>query len=103
MLSDSGAKVVGGKPYYGEAIGVLLFDHRRYPMIPGEVGNACSYDFPVRMKIVPGLDDNPYPLIYGEDGELVPEVQIMVQAVKEMEAVSCGSIKGCLARPSRKG
>ena len=89
-------KVVGGKPYYGEAIGVLLFDHRRYPMIPGDVGNACSYDYPVRMKIVPGLNDNPFPPIRGEDGELNPEVQIIVEAAKEIEAEGVRAITlGC--------
>ena len=37
-------KVLGGKPHYGEAIGILMFDGKRYPMIPGDVGNACSFD-----------------------------------------------------------
>ncbi len=87
--------VVGGKPFYGEAIGILMFDYRRYPMIPGDVGNACSYDFPVRMKVVSGLDDNPYPPIRGEDGELKPEVQIIVQAVKEMAAEGVRAIALC--------
>ncbi len=79
-------KVVGGKPYYGEAIGILLFDHKRYPIAPGSTGNACSHDFPVRVKVIPGVDNNPFPPIRGDDGELTPEVQAMVQATKEMEA-----------------
>ena len=88
-------KVVGGKPFYGEAIGILMFDYRRYPMIPGDVGNACSYDFPVRMKVVRGLDDNPYPPIRGADGELKPEVRIIVQAVEEMAAEGVRAIALC--------
>ena len=88
-------KVVGGKPFYGEAIGILMLDHRRYPMIPGDVGNACSYDFPVRIKVVPGLDGSPYPPIRGEDGELTQEVRIIVQAVKEMEAEGVRAIALC--------
>ena len=90
-------KVLGGKPFYGEAIGILNFDNKRYPVIPGGVGNASSYDFPVRLKVIPGVEDNPYPPIRGTDGELTPEVQAIVQAVKEMEAegvraiaLSCG-------------
>jgi hypothetical protein len=79
-------KVVGGKPFYGEAIGILMFDNKQFPMPPGDVGNACSYDFPVRVKVIPGVDNCPYPPIRGEDGELTPEVQAIVQAVKEMEA-----------------
>ena len=90
-------KVVGGKPFYGEAIGILKFDNKRFPVIPGSVGNACSYDFPVRLKVIPGVEDNPFPPIRGTDGELIPEVQAIVQAAKEMEAegvraiaLSCG-------------
>ena len=88
-------KVVGGKPFYGEAIGILMLDYRRYPMIPGDVGNACTYDFPVRIKVVPGLDSSPYPPICGEDGELTQEVRIIVQAVKEMEAEGVRAIALC--------
>ena len=79
-------KVVGGKPFYGEAIGILKFDNKRFPVIPGSVGNSCSYDFPVRLKVIPGVEDNPFPPIRGTDGELTQEVQAIVQAVKEIEA-----------------
>ena len=37
----------GGKQYYGEAIGIAIFDDLRHAMIPGDVGNASTYDFPV--------------------------------------------------------
>ena len=50
-------EVRGGKAYYGEAIGILLFDERRYPILPGDVANASTYDFPVRLKVVKGLVD----------------------------------------------
>ncbi len=88
-------KVVGGKPYYGEAIGILMFDNKRYPIIPGGVGNACSYDFPVRMKVIPGIDVNPAPPIRGADGELTPEIQTTIQALKEMEAEGVRAIVMC--------
>lgn len=43
---------------YGQAIGILLLD-TVYPRIPGDVGNATTYPFPVRFKVVKGvhLDD----------------------------------------------
>jgi Asp/Glu/hydantoin racemase len=88
-------KIVGGKPFYGEAIGILTLDQERHPKIPGDVGNACSYDFPVRNKFVPGLDDNPYPPIRGEDGELTAEVRAAVQAVEELEAEGVRAIAMC--------
>ncbi len=62
--------IKGGYPYYGEAIGILMFDNRRYPMIPGNVGNASTYDFPVRLKVVKGL--NWYPPPVDEWGESPP-------------------------------
>jgi Asp/Glu/hydantoin racemase len=88
-------KVVGGKPFYGEAIGILMFDNKRYPIAPGSVGNACSNDFPVRMKVIPGIDNNPFPPIRVNDGELAPEVRAAVQAVKEMEADGVRAIAMC--------
>ena len=51
----------GGYPYYGEAIGILMFDGRRYPMAPGDVGNASTYEFPVRLQVVEGLTWYPPP------------------------------------------
>jgi Asp/Glu/hydantoin racemase len=87
--------VTGGKPYYGEAIGILMFDNRRYPMIPGDVGNACSYDYPVRMKVVPGLDGVPYPPIREDDGSLTPDAQKCVAAAQEMEADGVRAIVMC--------
>jgi len=47
-------KVRGGKPFYGEAIGIML-NHTTYPAIPGNVANASTYDFPVRIVNVPDL------------------------------------------------
>ena len=39
---------------YGHAVGILLLDYRG-PFIPGDVGNATTYDFPVMFKLVKGL------------------------------------------------
>lgn len=47
-------KVRGGRQYYGEAIGIML-NSTTYPLIPGNVGNASTYDFPVRIMNVPDL------------------------------------------------
>ena len=40
----------------GYSVGIIYLEDVWYPMVPGNVVNACSYDFPVRMKAVPGLD-----------------------------------------------
>ncbi|HSH44143.1 MAG TPA: aspartate/glutamate racemase family protein [Arenicellales bacterium] len=39
---------------YGHAIGILMLEYRA-PFIPGDVGNASSYDYPVLFKTVAGL------------------------------------------------
>lgn len=39
---------------YGEAIGILVLD-TDFPRIPGDIGNATTYPFPVRFKVVKGI------------------------------------------------
>lgn len=39
--------------WYGEQIGILILD-AAYPCVPGNVGNATTYDYPVRFQEVRG-------------------------------------------------
>jgi Asp/Glu/hydantoin racemase len=43
--------IKGGRAVYGETVGILVLD-TSFPRIPGDVGNATTFDFPVRYKIV---------------------------------------------------
>jgi hypothetical protein len=43
-----------GQTSYGEVIGILMLDTYT-PFIPGDVGNASTYDFPVKYETVKGL------------------------------------------------
>lgn len=43
----------GGRTTYGEALGIITLD-TRFPRIPGDVGNASTYPFPVRYERVSG-------------------------------------------------
>jgi hypothetical protein len=43
----------GGKPIYGAAVGILMLD-ARFPRIPGDMGNARTWPFPVHYRIVRG-------------------------------------------------
>lgn len=45
--------VKGGRTNYGEAIGILMLD-TKFPRIPGDIGNALTFDFPVKYKKVKG-------------------------------------------------
>ena len=45
------AKVVGGKAVYGASVVVLMLE-ARFPRIPGDMGNALTWPFPVHYKVV---------------------------------------------------
>lgn len=44
-------KETGGKAVYGAAIGILMLE-ARFPRIPGDMGNATTWPFPVHYKVV---------------------------------------------------
>ncbi|MBL6602987.1 MAG: aspartate/glutamate racemase family protein [Alphaproteobacteria bacterium] len=43
----------GGKSIYGAAVGILMLE-AQFPRIPGDMGNALSWPFPVHYKVVRG-------------------------------------------------
>src|ERR1700730_1759863 len=43
----------GGKAIYGARVGILMLE-ARFPRIPGDMGNAETWPFPVLYKVVPG-------------------------------------------------
>jgi len=75
--------VEGGKQYYGEAIGIALFDGRRYPILPGDVANASTYDYPVRLKVIEGLFDTPTP--WDKTRAVPADIQKIIDTVKSLE------------------
>ncbi|MDR1188758.1 MAG: hypothetical protein LBK95_15140 [Bifidobacteriaceae bacterium] len=46
--------IEAGYPFYGAATGIAIIDSG-IPRPPGDVGNARSFDFPVRYQVVPGI------------------------------------------------
>jgi len=77
--------------FYGQPIGILMMD-AKIPRLPGDIGNAYTFDFPVRYKVVNSLT--------AENVILDPDVSkldIFIKAAKELEAegvraitTSCG-------------
>jgi aspartate/glutamate racemase len=43
--------IKGGRTFYGESIGILTLD-TKFPRVPGDIGNASTFNFPVRLKVV---------------------------------------------------
>jgi len=81
----------GGRTIYGEAIGILLLD-TRFPRVPGDIGNATTFDFPVRYRVVKGA--TPQRLVLNNDESCLND---FVEAAKELEGegvraitTSCG-------------
>jgi len=67
-----------GAVSYGQDIGILMLDCFN-PFVPGDVGNAYSYDYPVLYKLVPDLSS---PMVHsGGDGA----IQQMVAAAVDLE------------------
>ena len=71
---------------YGHAIGILLIDCST-PFIPGDVGNASTYPFPVIYKTVPGVTLSR--LIEERDLSLTEAV---INAAKELEELGVRAI-----------
>ncbi len=44
-------KVKGGKAIYGASVGILMLE-AQFPRIPGDMGNAVTWPFPVHYKVV---------------------------------------------------
>lgn len=72
----------------GESIGILILD-ACYPCIPGNVGNATTYDFPVRFKEVRGASIER--LLNERDPSLLAP---FVKAARELEAEGVRAITG---------
>lgn len=57
-------KAKKGQVHYGESIGIILLDTFT-PFIPGDVGNATTYSYPVRYKTIKGFSlDKMYGMDY---------------------------------------
>lgn len=78
--------VKGGYPYYGYKIGILVLDSQ-IPRIPGDLGNATTYDFPVTYKVVRGASIER--VVNGTDPALLKP---FIDAAKELEAEGCKAI-----------
>ncbi|MGN6585834.1 MAG: aspartate/glutamate racemase family protein, partial [Rhizobiaceae bacterium] len=53
MVSSQSGIAKGGKAVYGAPLGILMLE-ARFPRIPGDMGNATTWPFPVLYHVVRG-------------------------------------------------
>jgi len=78
--------VKGGRTNYGEAIGILMLD-TKFPRIPGDIGNALTFDFPVKYKKVKGATSQR--VVREADPSLIAP---FIEAAKELEEEGVSAI-----------
>ncbi|MCG8640894.1 MAG: aspartate/glutamate racemase family protein [Desulfobacterales bacterium] len=69
----------GGKNIYGFTIGILMLNSQ-FPRIPGEMGNASTWGFPVFYKVVKGA--SPQKVVVENDPSLL---EPFINAARELE------------------
>jgi aspartate/glutamate racemase len=75
-----------GQYVAGYSVGILYLDECWYPVLPGNVANLSTYDFPVRLKVVPNCNQE---RIHVGDPTLLDDI---IKAAKEFEAEGARAI-----------
>lgn len=78
----------GNRTNYGESIGILMLDSH-FPRIPGDIGNATTFSFPVRYEIVKGADIAN--VVTTQNTQVLDK---MIQAAKKLEREGVRAITG---------
>ncbi len=79
-------KTTGGKTVFGASVGILMLN-TRFPRIPGDIGNAATWPFPVQYKVVAAATpDNVV------RGDAAPLLQSFIDAGHELVDLGCDGI-----------
>lgn len=70
----------GGKAVYGASVGILMLD-ARFPRIPGDMGNALTWPFPVHYRVVRGA--SPHRVVREGGGDTL---EMFIEAARELVA-----------------
>src|SRR3978361_1144669 len=81
-----GGIAMGGKAIYGAPLGILMLD-ARFPRIPGDMGNAATWPFPVLYRVVRGA--TPPRAVLGGGAGLLPA---FLDAASELVALGAEAI-----------
>ncbi len=72
-------KAIGGKNIFGFSIGILMLESK-FPRIPGDMGNATTWDFPVLYRVVKNA--SPDAVVRKGDRNLL---ELFITGAKELE------------------
>jgi aspartate/glutamate racemase len=76
----------GGKAIYGAPLGILMLD-AKFPRIPGDMGNATTWPFPVLFRVVTGA--TPEKVVLKGAAGLLPD---FIDAAKELVRLGAEAI-----------
>lgn len=68
----------------GYSVGIVYIENINYPLMPGNVVNAYTYDFPVRMKAVPNLTND---RLFNADPTIADDIISAAKHMVENEGV----------------
>jgi hypothetical protein len=88
MLDEPGGQrlAYGGKAVYGARLGILMLE-ARFPRIPGDMGHAGTWPFPVLYKVVKGA--SPQRVVAEQATGLLPN---FIEAARELESLGADGI-----------
>ncbi|MEM8869398.1 MAG: aspartate/glutamate racemase family protein [Pseudomonadota bacterium] len=76
----------GGKTVYGASVGILMLE-TRFPRIPGDIGNAGTWPFPVHYRVAEGA--TPDNVVRGDPLE---RLDAFIEAGRALVAMGCDGI-----------
>ncbi len=88
-------RVRGGQNLYGFGVGILVLD-TQFPRVPGDIGNANTFDFPVLYRRVAGASSDG--VVRGTGRELLPGLVEGARALEREGVRAITTSCGFLAR-----
>lgn len=91
MVSSQSGIAKGGKAVYGAPLGILMLE-ARFPRIPGDMGNATTWPFPVLYHVVRGASPERV-VLQGARGllpDFIAAAQDLVRLGAEAITTNCG-------------
>lgn len=91
MTHPAGPVARGGKSLYGAPLGILMLE-ARFPRIPGDMGNATTWPFPVLYRVVRGASPDRV-VLQGAKGllpDFIEAAQDLVRLGAEAITTNCG-------------